>query len=145
MNILGIDFGQKRIGLAWMQVGLDVILPFGVVQNSPAEIVPKELVKLIEEERINKVVIGLPLGMEGEENMNTKRVRAFREELKKQINLPIEFIDERFTTHEASRMEGTASVDEKSAMLILESYIDTIRNENSDFSTRSTKPKSESR
>lgn len=110
-----------------MQVGLDVILPFGVVQNSSAEIVPKELVKLIEEERINKVVIGLPLGMEGEENMNTKRVRGFGEELKKQVKVPIEFMDERFTTHEASRMGGEASLDEKSAMLILESYKDLQR------------------
>lgn len=122
MNILGIDFGQKRIGLAWMQVGLDVILPYGVVQKKPDEIVPKELVNLIKEERINKVVIGLPLGMEGEENMNTKRVRGFGEELQKQIDVPIEFMDERFTTHEASRMGGTASLDEKSAMLILEMY-----------------------
>lgn len=122
MNILGIDFGQKRIGLAWMQVGLDVILPYGVVQKKPDEIVPKELVNLIKEERINKVVIGLPLGMEGEENMNTNRVRGFGEELQKQIDVPIEFMDERFTTHEASRMGGTASLDEKSAMLILEMY-----------------------
>jgi putative Holliday junction resolvase len=122
MNILGIDFGQKRIGLAWMQVGLDVILPYGVVQKKPDEIVPKELVDLIKEERINKVVIGLPLGMEGEENMNTKRVRGFGGELQKQIDLPVEFMDERFTTHEASRMGGTASLDEKSAMLILEMY-----------------------
>lgn len=124
MNILGIDFGQKRIGLAWVQEGLDVILPFGVVQNSSEQIVPIELVTIIKEERINKVVIGVPLGMEGEENMNTKRVRAFGEELHKHIDLPIEFIDERFTTHEANRMGGTASVDEKSAMLILESYLE---------------------
>ncbi len=124
MNILGIDFGQKRIGLAWVQQGLDVILPYGLIQNSPEQIVPDELVTLIKEERINKVVIGVPLGMEGEENTNTKRVRAFGEELGKQIDLPIEFIDERFTTHEASRMGGTASIDEKSAMLILETYME---------------------
>lgn len=105
-----------------MQVGLDVILPYGVVQKKPDESVPKELVNLIKEERINKVVIGLPLGMEGEENMNTKRVRRFGDELQKQIDVPIEFMDERFTTHEASRMGGTASLDEKSAMLILEMY-----------------------
>lgn len=122
MNILGIDFGQKRIGLAWMQVGLDVILPYGVVQKKPDEIVPKELVDLIKEERIQKIVIGLPLGMEGEENTNTKRVRGFGEELQRLIDLPVEFMDERFTTHEASRMGGTASLDEKSAMLILEMY-----------------------
>lgn len=122
MNILGIDYGQKRIGLAWMQVGLDVILPFGVVQKTSDEIVPDELFELIKNERIEKVVVGIPLGLEGEENANTKRVRAFADELKKQIDIPIEFVDERFTTHEANRMGGEASVDEKAAMLILEAY-----------------------
>lgn len=123
MNILGIDFGQKRIGLAWVQQGLDVILPFGTVQKKPDEICPQELVELIETEKIDTVVIGLPLGMEGEETPNTVRVRAFGEELKKQSTVPIEFIDERFTTHEANRMGGVASADEKAAMLILESYL----------------------
>ena len=118
MNILGVDFGQKRIGLAWVQEGLDVILPFGVVKDR------KELVQLIKAERIGKVVIGLPFGMDGEENVNTNRIRAFAEELKKEIELPLEFIDERFTTHEANRMGGIATADEKAAMIILESYLE---------------------
>jgi len=118
MNILGVDFGQKRIGLAWVQEGLDVVLPFGVVGDK------KELIELIHTERIGKVVMGLPLGMEGEENMNTNRVRGFAADLQKEIDIPIEFIDERFTTHEANRMGGVATADEKAAMIILESYLE---------------------
>ena len=123
MNILGIDYGQKRIGLAWVQEGLDVVLPFGVIQKTPDELCPDELVNIIQTEKIHKIVVGLPVGMEGEENNNTKRIRGFAEELQNKTKLPLEFVDERFTTHEANRMGGVASADEKAAMLILESYL----------------------
>lgn len=125
MNILGIDFGQKRIGLAWVQEGLDVVLPFGVIQKNPEELCPSKLIELLKTEGIGKVVVGLPLGMEGEENTNTKRIRSFAEEVAKQSGLSVEFVDEKFTTHEANRMGGVASADEKAAMLILESYLES--------------------
>ncbi len=124
MNILAVDYGQKRIGLAWMQEGLDVILPFGVVRPNLSLVNPyQELIDVIQNERIGKVIIGLPLGEDGEETVNTERVRVFATEIQKHIEVPCEFVDERFTTHEANRMGGTASADEKAAMLILESYI----------------------
>lgn len=118
MNILGIDYGKKRIGLAWVQSGLDVVLPFGVVGNL------EELVELIKKENIDKVVFGMPFGLDAQENENTDRVNKFITELKQGIDLPIEFIDERFTSAQADRMEGDASRDEKAAMIILQSYLD---------------------
>ncbi len=119
MNILAIDYGVKNIGLAWTQTGLDVVMPFGVVNNL------KELVLLIKKEKIDKVIIGLPLGLDGKENNNTKKVRQFSEDLNQEINLSIEFVDERFTSAGADRFgsEG-ASRDEKAAMLILQTYLE---------------------
>jgi len=118
MNILGIDYGKKRIGLAWVQGGLDVVLPFGVTQED-------KIPALIKEEGIGKVIVGLPIGLDGEENENTSRVRAFVEGFKKHVDVPVEFIDERFTSQQADRMEGgEATRDEKSAMVILQSYLD---------------------
>jgi len=118
MNILGIDYGKKRIGLAWVQGGLDVVLPFGVTEE-------EGLPGLIKEEKIGKAVVGLPLGLDGGENDNTKRVRKFVDVLKMQTGIPVEFVDERFTSQQADRMEGgTATRDEKSAMVILQSYLD---------------------
>lgn len=120
MNILAIDYGDKRIGLAWVQIGLDVILPYGVVTGGV-----KELAALIKKEHIDKLVIGLPIGLESqEENMNTKKVRKFAGKLKKETSLPIEFVDERFSSAQADSMGGEASRDEKSAMVILQSYLD---------------------
>jgi len=121
MNILSIDFGQKRIGLAWLQSGIDVILPFGIVAHDTWQ---TELPALIEEEGIQKVVIGNPLGMDGGENENTKRVQRFADELASMIAVPVELYDERFSSKQADAMGGDATRDEKSAMVILQSYVD---------------------
>lgn len=126
MNILGIDYGKKRIGLAWVQSGLDVVLPFGQITMQDTHSTIRELADLISKENIDKVVVGLPLGMEGEENENTERVRKFVGELEKQIEIPVEFFDERFSSRQADAMGGDASRDEKAAMVILQSYIDKV-------------------
>lgn len=120
MNLLGIDYGTKRIGLAWVQVGLDVVLPFGVIETKNWK---KEISELVKKEKISKIVVGLPFGLEGEENENTKRIRLFAKELGDVASIPVEHIDESFTTHEAHSMGGGASADEKAAMLILQSYL----------------------
>lgn len=124
MNILGIDYGTKRIGLAWMQSGLDVVLPFGVIANSDNKLLAiKEIVALVKEEKIDRIVMGLPFTLEdGSENAHTRRVRAFAEALKKEVGMEIEFIDERLSSFEADEMGGEASRDEKSAMVILGTY-----------------------
>ncbi|PLX27470.1 Holliday junction resolvase RuvX [Candidatus Parcubacteria bacterium] len=120
MNILAIDYGRKKIGLAWLQTGLDIVLPFGQIQTKRFKY---ELPKLIREERIDKAIVGLPLGLKGEENENTKRVREFVDVIKEKVDIEVEFVDERFTTVEAKRMEGSSSLDEKAAMLILQTYV----------------------
>ena len=122
MNILAIDYGDKRIGMAWAQTGLDVILPYGLIKGGV-----KELVSLIKKEHIDKLVVGLPVGLESqEENMNTKKVRKFADKLKKETGLPIEFVDERFSSAQADSMGGEVSRDEKAAMVILQTYLDRL-------------------
>ena len=116
MNILAIDFGTKNIGLAWCDTGIGVVLPYGVVKKT-------ELAGFIAKEKIDKVVVGLPLGLDGKENANTVRVKKFADELRAQISAPVEFFDERFSSQQADRSEGGASRDEKSAMVILEGYL----------------------
>lgn len=124
MNILAIDYGSKNIGLAWCQKELKVVLPFGCIAGKGEGGNGKELIELIEKEKIDKVVVGLPVGLGGGENENTKKIRKFVSELKKEIDVPVDFIDERFTSAQADRMGGEASRDEKAAMIILQSYLD---------------------
>ncbi|MBI4992565.1 MAG: Holliday junction resolvase RuvX [Candidatus Magasanikbacteria bacterium] len=123
MNILAIDYGSKHVGLAWCDDALKVVLPFGKVERGTGN---GGLIELIKKEKIDKLVVGLPLGLGGKENDNTRRVRKFVDELKKEIKISVDFIDERFTSAQADNMGGTSGRDEKSAMIILQSYIDKI-------------------
>lgn len=125
MNVLAFDYGKKRIGLAWCDTAIGVVLPYGVIENKESGEMNREIIDLIKKERIEKVVIGLPVGLDGKENENTKTVRAFVDTLTGNISVPIEFFDERFTSREADRVKGSgASRDEKAAMLILQQYLD---------------------
>ncbi len=121
MNILAIDFGTKSIGLAWCETTIGAILPYGIIKDQKID----ELAKLIKEEKIELVVVGLPTGLDNKENTNTERVRKFAEELKLNISCPVVFFDEKFSSAQADRMGGEASRDEKSAMIILEDYLNS--------------------
>jgi putative Holliday junction resolvase len=123
MNILGIDFGTKNIGLAWLDENLGVILPYGIVKNIGQNAF-KEISNLVKSEKINLIVIGLPVPDNKNKVVNITRVKNFVSELKKHVKIPFEFIDERFSSAQADSMGGAATRDEKSAMIILQSYID---------------------
>lgn len=124
MNILGVDFGTKRIGLAWVNKELGVVLPYGQIRGVDREEMMLKLAKFIKNEKIDKVVFGLPLTLEGQESSNSRRVRAFVDDLNKNINVPVDFYDERFSSFGADQMGGEASRDEKSAMIILQDYLE---------------------
>ena len=121
MNILAIDYGTKNIGLAWVETGLGVVLPYGVIKDKNLS----ELAKLIKKENIDKLIVGLPFGLEKKENANTEKIKKFVSDLKELVDIPVEFEDERFSSQAADRMEGGGvSRDEKSAMVILQGYLE---------------------
>lgn len=125
MNLLAIDFGKKRIGLAWTDTAVGVVLPYGILSNHESGITNQELVDLVKSERIQKIIIGLPLGLDGKENGNTKMVREFGDQLSTLTKVPVEYVDERFSSRAADALGADgASRDEKAAMGILQTYID---------------------
>ncbi len=126
MNILALDYGRKRIGIAWVDTGINVVLPLGVVENT-GDAVYAKLADLIKKENANTVVVGLPTGMDGSENENTKNIRAFGETLQQSITTAVVFFDERFSSRQADAMGNGVSRDEKSAMVILEGYLESLK------------------
>lgn len=124
MNILAIDYGSKNIGLAWVQTGINVVLPFGVIVEKNEEAKVKKLKEIIKKEGIDLLVVGLPLGLNGAENDNTKKIRSFAEKAGKETGVPVKFENEIFTSRQADRVGKGVSRDEKSAMIILQSYLD---------------------
>ncbi len=132
MRILGIDYGSKRIGLAWSDTTLGVVLPYGIVEiassklqapNQKAKLF-KKVIDLIKSERLDQIVIGLPISLSGQENQNTKRVQELAFEIQKQTELPVELSDERFSSQQADSVGEGVTRDERAAMIILQSYLD---------------------
>ncbi len=133
MRILGLDVGTRRIGVAmsdemgWTAQGLKVIHCNG------SEL--EEIGKVIEEYEVSKVVIGIPLKLNGEASLQTGKVYLFKEELEKVVKIPIIEWDERLTTAEAERMLIASDVsrgkrkkviDKIAASLILQNYLDYL-------------------
>jgi putative Holliday junction resolvase len=125
MNILAVDFGTKNIGLAWCDTGIGVVFPFGVIKNEDKNKAKKELLDFIRKENADRLVVGLPLSLNGQENKNTERIRAFVESLN--LKIKVDFFDERFSSAQADRSQGGVSRDEKAAMVILEGYLEKLK------------------
>lgn len=130
MRVLGIDYGTKKIGLAFGDTETRVAVPFEVIR-ARAEEALNALVSLIKEESIDQLVIGMPGAVGSHTNEEQQaRVRGFMKALQSKINLPIAEEDESFTTAESIRLmkeeRAGAEEDALAAMLILQSYLDRI-------------------
>ena len=119
---MGIDFGRKKIGLA---VSVDkTALPFGIIENKQE--VAAEIRNLCCQEKIDKIVIGLPLNLDGIEGEAAERVRRFGRNLEGKLRLGIYFWDERLTTVEAKeKQRGGKRKDDIAAAIMLQSYLDS--------------------
>lgn len=126
MRILGIDYGDKKIGLAFGESEAKVALPLEVITNKGEETI-KELAQRISCEDINQVVIGTPIFKGGHySSEQLKKTRVFIEKIKAAVLVPVFEEDESYTTAESIRLQreegAAADEDALAAMLILEQY-----------------------
>jgi len=126
MQILGIDYGRRKIGIALSDERL--IGGLTVVRYEDEKKALEKIVKIIKKERVNKIVIGVSEGQIGEES------KRFGEKLGKKVNLPVHFQDETLTTQDAQALSIIAGIKRKkrraledaySAALILQNYLDS--------------------
>jgi putative Holliday junction resolvase len=134
MKILALDVGQKRIGVATCDRLEIAATPHSVVKAGRNAV--DEVVKIIKSEEVESVVIGLPVSFDGKERESCERARYFKNELEKKIELPIEFVDEKFTSKIAEtslieagmRRENRKNViDAVAASIILRGFLDQRR------------------
>jgi len=97
-NILAFDFGLRRIGLAVGQTITRTATPIEFLKAKDGIPNWQEVEAIIQKWRPEKILVGIPLTMEGEEQLLTHCARKFAKRLKERFQLPIEFIDERLTT-----------------------------------------------
>ena len=103
MNLLGIDYGHKRIGLAYADTLLGVAVPIQPAVESSLEARFLQIANEITQRKIEKIVVGYPYNMDGTIGDKAREVDGFIEELKKRFNLPVDTTDERLSSFQAEQ------------------------------------------
>jgi putative Holliday junction resolvase len=129
MRYLGIDYGQKRVGLALSDTEGILGMPFKTIENKD---LIKNLRKIVKEEGVEKIILGLPLNMKMEETGQTRTVLSFKADLEKHLReTPVELENEFLTSFQAKKWGAEGEdIDSSSAAIILQSYIDRIKHSN---------------
>ena len=110
MNYLGIDWGEKRIGLAHAdEVGIALPLQAAVAPSKKARM--QHIEQMIRERRVDELVVGYPLNMDGSVGFKAKEVDVFIGELERRFKLPVHRIDERLSSHSVE--QGLKGAEEK--------------------------------
>ena len=121
MKILGIDYGSKWIGLAISDDNRRLAFAYETLENDKKlSFILNEIVK---KEEIYKIVIGLPLNKQMKPTPQTTETENWAEKLARQINVPLEFYNEIFTTKEAEK-SGAKNQHAVAAAILLQSYLD---------------------
>ncbi|MBI4321653.1 MAG: Holliday junction resolvase RuvX [Chloroflexi bacterium] len=136
MRLLGLDVGDKRIGVAVSDPDLWLAQSLTVIQRVSSKRDFQAIADLVREYEVEKVIIGLPRTMAGEIGEQARKVQEFGRELEERSGMPVEFWDERLTTTGAQKLMIAAGVkrarrkqiiDAVAAALILQGYLDFLK------------------
>lgn len=142
MRVLGVDFGEKRIGLALSDPTGTIATPLETLVRRAGKRVPFGKMESIgRENKVKHLVVGLPLGLDGNENEWCATIRDVGERLAARLGVDVAFVDERMTSVRAERairsiglsksaLKDKRRIDAAAAQLILQSWLDqqgTIR------------------
>ena len=138
MRVLGVDVGERRIGLAISDASRTLARPLATVHVNGADEAVDRIVATIErlsaeDDGLDSVVVGIPLRLDGSPSSATPHVRAFIEALRARTNVTVATEDERLTSHEAERRLAVRErdwrrrkekLDAAAAAIILQDYLD---------------------
>ena len=131
-RVLGIDYGDTRIGIALSDPMQIITKPFVTLKNDRE--FSDKLKRIIKEKEVETVVVGYPVGMKGQITKQTEKVEVFVNQLKLTLNLEIVTVDERLSSVSAENIlkqqgvktgHNKSMIDDTSAAIILQEYIDS--------------------
>ena len=132
-RILGVDYGDSRIGLALSDPNKIIASPFKTIQNKGFDKTKKEIFDIIRENKVELIVLGLPVSMSGTETNQTKKVRKFQSFIQ-DFDIPIEMQDERLSSFTAKKSliqqkiktgHNKHLIDSTAAAIFLQQYLDS--------------------
>ena len=129
MRYLGIDFGLRKIGLAFGDDETNISTPAEVITNDDRLF--SRLISLVQSEGIDAIAVGVPLPTGDHHSADQlNRTRAFIEELRRVVSVPVYEVDEKYTSSESRRIQkeygSQVPEDSLAAMLILQAYLDEL-------------------
>lgn len=136
--LLGLDVGERRIGVALSDVSAFLAAPLTTINARPQAQAIARIAALAREHDAGAIVVGLPLTMRGEVGPQAEAVRRFADALATVLDLPIHFFDERLTSAAAEQMlrdmglkpeKRRQQIDQVAASIILQDFLDHRRNQ----------------
>ncbi len=130
-RLMGMDYGEKRIGIALSDPMRIISKPYKVLVNDESFF--QNLEQIIKEENVGEIILGLPINIAGDDTKKTLEVRNFKIKIEEKINLEVTFWDERYTSTEANELlkkmgyspqEGRKVIDKIAASLILKDFME---------------------
>jgi putative Holliday junction resolvase len=135
-RVLGIDFGERRVGLALSDPSATIATPLPTIVRRAGKRPPvAAILEIIQKNDVDRAVVGLPLDLSGEETEWTAQVRDFAGKLSERAGIPVDFLDERLTSVQAERAvrsiglkrserEQKGRIDAAAAVLLLQTFLD---------------------
>ncbi len=133
---LGLDIGDRRIGVALSDPGSILASPFTIIDRRDERQALEAIIEIIDQNQVKMIIAGLPLSMDGNIGQQAAKVKAFVEILSHRTQVPIEFRDESLTTVEARRIMLTSRSkknrqrsrdDDVAAAVLLQGYLEERR------------------
>ncbi len=132
-RVAGIDYGTVRIGIAMADLSVGLAGPYENYTRRNERLDARYFCHLAEEENLQRWVVGLPVHLDGGESQKSLEARNFGQWLGQTTHLPVDFFDERFTTHEAqeqllaaglSKKQRKSRLDQLAAQIMLSAYLE---------------------
>jgi len=124
VRVLALDYGSARCGCALSDPTGTLATPLDVIERPATRRGFARVVELVRERGVERVVVGLPLGLSGADTDQTREARAWADRLAAAVTVPVELYDERFTTAIAARSAGDrTSEDSRAAAVLLEDWL----------------------
>ena len=124
MNVIGIDYGVSKIGVAVGNTQTSSSSPLEIILNTKLGTNWLKLEAVIQEWKPQVIIIGQPFNIDGSESEMMKEVKSFADNLAEMVNIKIEFFDERLTSFEAKQMDTSGKpIDDLAAKIILDGWL----------------------
>jgi putative Holliday junction resolvase len=122
---MALDHGSARTGVALSDPSGTIATPLPAILRVGARRGRRELQRLIVEREVDRIVVGLPIGLQGHDTDQTREARGFAAALQELVGpgVPVELYDERFTTRLAQLAGGEADEDSRAAAVLLEEWL----------------------